>query len=229
MHLDIVIPTLNERENLSSLIPFLETNISQSTNIYIVDSPKSTDRVSTLIDRRNVHYIRSQHTRRSSQMNEGARMGTGDTLLFLHADVKPPQGFENHIKGALANGFKTGFFSYMFDQSSFFLKINEYFTKYDGLFAGGGDQCHFFTRGLFTKMQGYKESQEIMEDFEMIDRLKKEGVQYTIIQNPATVSARKYKNNSYLWVNLINLITYIKFRTNVPASEIKDFYKRALN
>jgi len=151
------------------------------------------------------------------------------TLLFLHADVKPPQGFENHIKGALANGFKTGFFSYMFDQSSFFLKINEYFTKYDGLFAGGGDQCHFFTRGLFTKMQGYKESQEIMEDFEMIDRLKKEGVQYTIIQNPATVSARKYKNNSYLWVNLINLITYIKFRTNVPASEIKDFYKRALN
>jgi len=228
MNLDIIIPTLNERENLKSLIPYLKTNMSNSTNIYIVDSIASTDNISNLFNDDSIHYIKSKYTRRSSQMNEGAAAGNGSTILFLHADVRPPVNFVQFIQQELTNGFRTGFFSYKFDKSNYLLKINEYFTKYDGPFAGGGDQCQFFTRELFNAYNGYKHEYEIMEDFEMIARLRKNNEPFTIIKDPATVSSRKYKNNSYLKVNLVNFITFLKYRNNVCPREIKAYYKNAL-
>jgi len=229
MNLDIIIPTLNEKENLEALIPYLKKNISDSTNIYIVDSIESTNDMSNFFNDSNIHFIKSKCARRSIQMNEGASLGNGNVLLFLHADVRPPLKFEQFIQQELTKGYRMGFFSYKFDQSTLLMKINEYFTKYNGVFAGGGDQCQFFTRELFNTYKGYKNDLEIMEDFDMINRLRKNNEPYTIIKNPAIVSSRKYKKNSYFKVNLINFITFMKFKNNVCQKEIKAFYKKSLN
>jgi len=229
MKLDIIIPTLNERENLIKIIPYLKENISLDTNVYVVDSVRSKDNSIEICLQHDIHYIKSNYACRSIQMNIGARASKGDCLLFLHADVVPPSQFQSHISNAINQGYKVGFFSYKFDSSSWLLKINSFFTRFDGMFAGGGDQCQFFTRDLFEKYNGYDEDCEIMEDFDMIKRLRNKNESLTIIKDPAIVSARKYKNNSYLKVNFINLMTFMKFKNNVSSKELKLYYNKSLN
>lgn len=229
MKLDIIIPTLNERENLIKIIPYLKANTSINTKVYVVDSVRSKDNSSEICLQHDINYMKNDCACRSIQMNAGARAGDGDLLLFLHADVVPPTLFESHINVAIEQGYKAGFFSYKFDSKSWLLKINSFFTRFDGLFAGGGDQCQFFTRELFEKYNGYEENCEIMEDFEMIKRLRNGKEALTIIKDPAIVSSRKYVNNSYLKVNLINLLTFLKFKNNVNSKELKLFYNKSLN
>lgn len=68
-----------------------------------------------------------------------------------------------------------------------------------------------------------------IRDFEIIRRVRKSGVLYSIIQEPATVSSRKYACNSYIWVNLINLLAFGAFLIGVSPLKLKKLYRRALS
>lgn len=173
--------------------------------------------------------MKSGFTRRSKQMNEGAKQMKGDCIMFLHADVEPPNNFYESIKDSLDNGFEAGCFSYQFDSKSFMLKINSLFTKQKNIFSGGGDQIQFITRNTFEELGGYCEQHDIMEDFEFFSRIKKHKIPYTIINSPAKVSARKYKNNSWLKVNLINLAAIMHYKVNHDPVKVKSFYNRWLS
>jgi len=229
MKLDIVIPTLNERKNLQKLLPYLRDNSPHTyTNITVVDSVLSDDSTNDICLQYDTHYIRSDKTQRSYQMNEGGLASKADAILFLHADVRPAPDFYDQIKLALSENYKAGFFSYKFDSDSWLLRINSNTTKTDGWFAGGGDQCQFFDRETFQAIGGYCYNHEIMEDFEMMERIRESDIPFKIIDSPALVSARKYEKNSYLRVNLINLLTFIKYKRNTDTADIREFYKKWL-
>lgn len=229
MILDIIIPTLNESENLQKLLPYLRDNSAAcTTNLIVVDSILSDDNTNELCRQFDVQYIQSKYTQRSLQMNEGAFSSNGDVILFLHADVRPAPDFYDQIKKAIAQNYKAGFFSYQFNSKSWLLKINASTTNKDGLFAGGGDQCHFFDRTTFESLGGYCANHKMMEDFEMIDRIRKQAIPFKIVDAPALVSARKYDHNSYLKVNIVNLITFIKYRRNQDTAALRIFYKKWL-
>lgn len=230
MRLDIVIPTLNESNNLKELLPYLRSNSPlNNTNIVVVDSVLSNDNSKSICLQHDTQYLKSSETQRSIQMNKASLESTADALLFVHADVRPPIDFYTQINQSLNLGYKAGFFSYHFNSDNWLLKINAKTTKTDGWFAGGGDQCHFFDRSTFQKLGGYCSQHLIMEDFEMIDRLRMSNIKFNIIDSPAIVSSRKYNNNSYLKVNLINLITFIKYKRKTNSSEILKFYKKWLD
>ncbi|MGB1283428.1 MAG: glycosyltransferase, partial [Polaribacter sp.] len=175
-----------------------------------------------------VTYFESKKKGRATQMNFGAQKAKGDVFLFLHADVALPEDFYQQIIGAVKSGNKAGFFAYKFDKKGFLLDINSSFTKKDGLFAGGGDQCQFFTKETFEKLKGYNEDFCIMEDFEMIDRIRKHKISYTIIQSKATVSARKYNTNSWLKVNAINGYVFLKYKLGIHPRKLRKTYKKLL-
>lgn len=65
-----------------------------------------------------------------------------------------------------------------------------------------------------------------MEDFEFFERMKRNNVRYKIIRNDLIVSARKYKNNSYLRVNLSNLVLVVLFKFGYPAEKLKSLHGR---
>jgi hypothetical protein len=56
--------------------------------------------------------------------------------------------------------------------------------------------------------------------------MKKKGISYTIVTNDLIVSARKYKNNSYVRVNLSNLLLLILFKFGYPATKLKTLHNR---
>lgn len=225
--LSIIIPVLNEEKRLRSLIPFLIKNTNNS-EIIIIDCKYSSDQSKKVCTDYPVQYIRSNNVGRAYQMNEGAASAKGDVLMFLHADVFPPKSFEKDIFAEVRNGFQAGFFAYEFDPTNRWLSINARFTKKDGLFAGGGDQCQFMTRKVFDEIGGYDESYVIMEDFAMIRKMKRKSLPLTIIQEPAIVSSRKYKKNSYLRVNLVNFIVFMAFLLGVSPFTLKKMYSFSL-
>lgn len=229
MTLDIVIPALNEHENLKKLLPFLKEKINmQATNIIVVDAFNSNDDTEGLCSHWNCDYIKSEHCQRAIQLNEGAAFSNADVLMFLHADVFPPSSFIQDIGKCLSDGYDCGMFCYCFDNPRFLLKVNQYFTKFDSGFSGGGDQCFFIRKSTFEENKGFNESFSLMEDFEFFRRLKSAKVPYKIIGSPAKVSARKYEKNSWLRVNIVNFLTFRKFKKSTPPSELSRFYKKWL-
>lgn len=229
MRLTIIIPTLNESLNLKKLLPYLKSNtIGLKTQIVVVDAYSSSDNSSNICNEHGVHYIKSEINQRAAQMNKGAAAFSSEVYLFLHADVFPPVRFFQLIKKAIKEGFGFGLFAYKFDKKKWHININAYFTKYDGFFCGGGDQCHFMTHATFNKLGGYNTDYNLMEDFEFFGRIRKFKIPYTVLQDRALVSARKYEHHSYLRVNLINLISLIRFRLGHSPDNIKIFYGKWL-
>lgn len=230
MKISVIIPTLNEARRIAALVSFmLEQAGDHLLEILVVDAAGSTDDIrSSLASLHSVRVIKSRATSRAVQMNEGASEARGDFLYFVHADVYPPENYTNHIREALQSTIDFGYFCYRFDSDRPLLRMNGYFTRFDGLFTGGGDQTFFLSKALFQQMGCFREDLVMMEDFDLFWRLRRQGYQYAILPPKATVSARKYKYNSYLRVNVVNLLTFTLFRYGFCQHRLKRFYKKAL-
>jgi hypothetical protein len=66
-----------------------------------------------------------------------------------------------------------------------------------------------------------------MEDFEFIRRLRKRE-SFTIIPKDTVVSARKYQENSYLKVNIVNLIVFMMFFLGASQQTMLHAYKQLI-
>lgn len=226
--ISIIIPAHKERENLSRLLSCI-TAIEDNGNaeVIIAFSPESDASMLTGY-KGNVRLLHCKQMGRAAQMNEGVILARGNILVFLHADVRPPVTFLNDITTILQKGYDAGFFSYKFDKDNFWLKINASFTGRDGIFTGGGDQCLFIRKAVFQKVGGFNEYQLLMEDFEFFKRMKEKQVSYTIIKRDLIVSARKYEHNSYLRVNLSNLLLIVLFKLGCPSSKLKSIHDKLI-
>lgn len=224
--LSIIIPSYNEYACLLRLISYLHRiNTGLPVEVIIALSTFNTDETPSLEFCKIVH---TPYHNRGAQMNYGAAMAKGDIFMFLHADVIPPESYYEDICLAVDQGFLFGFFSYSFHPTSPLLKINSFFTKHKGIFAGGGDQIHFMNRELYVKMGGYDENWAIMEDFEFVRRFKAFHGKYTIVKNYAVVSSRKYSEKSWFRVNLANFVAFSLFLCNVDSVTIRKVYHRML-
>lgn len=230
MKISIIIPVYNEQENLTKRLSYLCKYTNKfPLEIIVSNSPETSDETPKICkEYAKVTFLNSKLKGRAAQMNYGASKATGSILLFLHADVILSDDFYSQIINAVQKGNQFGFFAYQFDKKTPFLNFNSKFTKKDGFFAGGGDQCHFFTKETFEKLDGYNEEYCIMEDFEMMDRIRKSEIPFTIIQSKVTVSARKYETNSWLKVNLINGYVFLKYKLGVHPFKLRKTYKKLL-
>ncbi|WP_047245036.1 TIGR04283 family arsenosugar biosynthesis glycosyltransferase [Maribacter thermophilus] len=226
--ISIIIPAHQEKENLTDLIGELSgLKSDHGFEIIVALSPESKNDFSVDVCNK-AQLIMCSQKGRAVQMNEASRVAKGEIVAFLHADVRPPASFLMDIESAIANGNDAGFFSYKFDKDSFLLNINAFFTRKDGFFTGGGDQCLFIKKTVFNTLGGFNETQIIMEDFEFFKRMKQQRVPYTIIGNNLVVSARKYESNSYLKVNLSNLLLMVLFKMGVSGKKLKRLHDSLL-
>lgn len=222
--ISIIIPTLNEAENILKIYQYFESNNIQPYEVIIADHKSSSDYSKLDVVLQKWKYLKCKKIGRACQMNEGAKIAKGNIFMFLHADVLPPVTYKADILNIISNGSPFGIFAYNFFPESLLLSFNASFTKRKGLFVGGGDQIQFLKRALFQELGGYDEKYTIMEDFELMRRVKKNKIAYSIIQNPAIVSSRKYIHNSWFRVNLANLTAFILFLIRAHPNKIKRMY-----
>jgi rSAM/selenodomain-associated transferase 2 len=226
MDIQIIIPTCNEADNIEQLIIYLQKYTSAA--IVVANSPATTDNTAQLAEQAGAIVLNCPMAGRATQMNYAAQQTTSELLYFVHADTLPPPTFMNDIRQALSAGYGLGYFSYRFDSERWLLKLNSYFTRYDGLFAGGGDQTLFIQRRVFEQLQGFREDLRLMEDFDLVKRANKAGFRPCLIPKDALVSARKYDNNSWLRVNLVNLWVFGLFHLGASQDYLCRIYRSML-
>ena len=227
MKLSIIIPTLNEEDKLPHLLDAILPHTYTYDEIIVVDAD-SFDKTVAIANKKDVRVLISEVKSRAHQMNLGAREAKGDILYFVHADTLPPTTFRDDIKNATDRGKVAGCYRFKFDKDTLMLRFNAWWTRFNFMFCRGGDQTLFIQKDKFMEIDGFNESYCIMEDFELIRRLKKDKSFY-IMPKSVVVSARKYDRNSYFKVNMVNLWSYWTFQLGRSPEKIKAFYNRILD
>lgn len=175
--ISVIIPVYNENETLLETITSLRHNAKDADfEIILIDTPER-----TTIDAFPFLHVRTATAKqgRAQQMNEGALMAQGDILLFLHADTRVPKHWDEIIK----NGGKVGAFRLGIDSPRTIYRIIETLVSFRTRITTipYGDQGHFFESSFFRELGGYARI-PLMEDVELMQRIKKEEKKYTYLK-----------------------------------------------
>lgn len=227
--ISIIIPVLNEEKIIGSLIGELKSRESGFVEEIIVVDGGSTDRTVEEAKKSGVTVIRTEERGRARQMNTGARQAQGAILYFLHADSRPPEQFDRKIKETVVDkGYDAGCFRLQFDDDHPLLTFYAWFTKFDLNLFRFGDQSLFIGKKLFDKIGGYAEELVVMEDNEIVRRIKQLGT-FKVLPSSVVTSARKYKDNGVLKLQLIFTVIYVLFYLGFSQEFLVDFYRRSVN
>ncbi len=190
----IIIPTYNEASKIAATIRKInEANVLHEIEIIVVDGG-STDETVYVSRQLGATVIKSDHKGRGAQMNKGASVARYELLYFLHADSIPPKYFTSQILKAVESGTKSGCFRLQFDHKHWFLQANAWFTRFNVNAVRFGDQSLFVTKDVFKKAGSFREDLLMMEDQEIIHRLKQHGP-FAVLNDFVVTSARKYLDN----------------------------------
>ena len=194
------------------------------TEIIMVDG-NSTDQTQSIINRAPRNQLLVAKRGRGNQMNEGARVGTCDVLLFLHADsIFPSDGFSAISKALENTDIVGGAFRLKIDSHSLFLKFIATMANMRSSLFGlpYGDQGIFVRREIFNKMGGYQDF-PLMEDVEFIQRLKREG-RITLLDMAITTSARRLNRQGVFMTPLRNIILLLLYLMGVSPQQLVKWY-----
>lgn len=229
MRLHLIIPVLNEAQNLCKLVPFLLSELSPDDQITIADGGSTDDTTMVLQPFPTVNHLRCSGCGRARQMNEAARTYQAqlDTLYFLHADTRPPSGFRKEIEDSIRAGYAVGCYRFKFDEWHPLLAINAFFTRFNGLACRGGDQSLYLTQEAFDTLGGFRDML-IMEDYDIIQRTWASNFKFRIMPRSIIVSARKYQVNGWLRVQLANLRVFSMYKAGAPQEAMVKTYREML-
>jgi len=227
MKLSVIIPTINEAENIGLLIDRLRNyGNGQLEEIIVVDAG-SKDETVEIAQNHGAKVVKSPSKGRATQMNYGAKIAKGNTLYFVHGDTLPPDCYLTSIQKALEDQYPIGCFRYQFRSNRKLLKINAFCTRFKMIWCRGGNQSLFIKKDIFEQMKGFRNDYMIMEDFEFILRAKKK-YPFKIIPKYMLISARKYDKNNYLQVQVANFIVLNMFSFGYSQEAMLKMYRKLL-
>ena len=222
--ISIIIPVLNELENISRVLDRIPSSPDLET---IVVDGGSIDGTLELVRSLGIKAL-SSSPGRANQMNTGAKIATGEILLFLHGDTLLPPEFDRLIRDVLKTPQKipvAGAFALRIDSPLSSLRLIEWAVSWRSrwLQMPYGDQAIFLTADTFHQIGGFAEL-PIMEDFELIRRLKKLG-QIAFIPAPVITSARRWLNHGIIQTTLINQMIVCAYLLGVSPERLVRWYR----
>lgn len=224
--ISIIIPVYNEEGTIGRTLQRLKS-ISPDSKVgetIVVDGGSSDNSVNEARDH-GATVIRSPRKGRAAQMNVGAEAAEGSILYFLHADSMPPDTFASDIKEAVARGFEAGCFRLRFDVDHWFLKANSWFTRFDVDAFRYGDQSLLVSKKLFREVGGFSEKHILLEDHEIITRLRKRG-KFIVVPKEVTTSARKYEINGMFRLQGVFYLIYFMYQLGFSQETLVKTFRR---
>ncbi|MBO2010835.1 TIGR04283 family arsenosugar biosynthesis glycosyltransferase [Hymenobacter negativus] len=225
----IIIPTYNEAVEIEALLHHLRragTATDMAVEIIVADG-QSTDATAALARQAGARVIVCPRKGRALQLNYGAKRATGSILYFLHADTLPPVGFLDDIRRAVAAGYGCGCYRLAFDEPHWFLRANAWFTRFNFDAVRFGDQSLFVDRTVFEQAGGFREDLLLMEDQEIIVRLK-QHTRLRVLPGPIVTSARKYRANGVFRLQGTFALLALLYYLRVPQPVLLRLYCRLI-
>jgi len=210
MLVSVIIPALNEAENIARCVAAARQDYPPDAVEIIVVDCGSTDGTPDMIAA-DATLIRAPRGR-AVQMNCGAAASRGDTLVFCHADCRLPAGWREAVSETLSQPNVVGgtFQTLILPDNWLFKYRNRWVfpTRWPIML---GDQVQFMGRDTFVQVGGYPEI-PLMEDVEMMRALHLLGRLARVSpQVRVTTSARRFAEHGVLRQILLNAWNMMRY------------------
>ncbi len=226
--ISIIIPTYNEAKTIKKTIEYLQyCNRDGFIKEIIISDGGSTDDTMVIAKSAGVKTVAGAQKGRAAQMNYGATVATQDILYFLHADTIPPENFINDIIFATEQGYGSGSYRLSFDTNNWFLTMNCWFTRFNVNAVRFGDQSLFVLNEIFKKSGGYRQDLLLMEDQEIIHRLKKQD-KFIVLKGQVVTSARKYLDNGIYKMQFIFYTIWLLYYLGFSQQYLLQMYRKLI-
>jgi rSAM/selenodomain-associated transferase 2 len=226
----IILPVLNEPSIINQTIEHIyRLGYGVDLEVIVVDGDTEGGTVYRIKDERVIKVTSPKG--RGRQMNKGASLATGDILLFLHTDTELPENAfriisavidrKQYVGGAFDLGIKSGRFIFRLIEKMVYIRTRITGKPY-------GDQAIFMKRNFFAGINGYQEI-PIMEDVELMGRIKKTGYKIYIIPQRVLTSPRRWEKEGVIFCTLRNWILMSLYLLGVRPEKLVKFYYRDWN
>ena len=227
LNLSIIIPTINEAQNLPLLLSDL-AEFRGKFEIILIDS-NSKDATKDISHIYGAKYLSIKQRNRGLQLNTGAKVAKGSWFLFIHADSRFNQNWSKEIKQILSKDDKfIYFFRFRVNNKSLIFRFLELMVNLRTLFLKTpyGDQGLLIHREIYFKYGGYKDI-PIMEDIDLVNRLKSKESLYSLNTSIIT-SSRKWEKRNLIYQSILNFNLRRKWLKGYPLEKIyKQYYKKS--
>ena len=221
MKLSVIIPTLNESQNLKPLLARL--GATPAVQEVIVADGGSTDGTRELAA--HEAHLTVSEPGRGLQLRAGAREATGDVLLFLHADVLPPLDVADQIERAVGAGHIGGNFRLRYPDGGLLGRWLELLAPlYRRLRRYYGDSGLFVRRDAYDAFGGFP-AIPVMEDIVFVRRLEQQG-RTAYLPGPMISSARRWEGRAFRTVLLWGSMQ-TAYALGVSPWKLDRFYRSA--
>jgi len=224
--LSVIMPVLNEGPGIGDAISRVQALAGdRSLELIIVDGDPSGSTVRAIPDGTAIKLISERG--RARQMNAGASLASGTVLLFLHADSTLPRSAFQLILSAMddarinAGAFDLGVAS---DRAVF--RITERYVALRTRLTRipFGDQAIFLRRDYFNKIGRYSDI-PLMEDVDLMTRIRKRGDRIAVIPEKVMTSARRWEREGILYCTCRNWLLQILYSLGVSPARLARWYR----
>jgi hypothetical protein len=220
--LSVVVPTLGNESGLEATLKSI--GVSDRVEAVVVAAGESAQVAETA--RSHGCIFAQSPPGRGRQMNLGAAVTSGDSILFLHADTVLPLGYENMVEELLAQpDVAAGAFPLALDAIGIRYRLTEHCinTRSRLLQLPYGDQALHFRRELFQALGGFRDW-PIMEDFELVRRARREG-KIRLADAAVQTSARRWQELGIWRTTWINQKIVFGYLLGVPVDRLATWYR----
>ncbi len=224
----MVIPTFEEEALIGRTLEHVREMAADPSRleVLVVDA-SSGDKTAILAEEQGARVVGSSRKGRAVQMNAGAFCGKGEVFYFLHADSWPPRHFDRSIREAVESGTPAGCFRLRFDHSHILLTLGGWFTRFGPTICRGGDQSLFITRPLFDRTGGFDEELLLMEDIDIIRRIRQRAP-FKVLPEYLTTSARRFREKGVMQLYCCFSLIHLLYWMGASRSLLHKTYQRMI-
>ena len=226
MRISIIMPVLNEGQQLAQALQALQSLRQKGHELIVVDGHS---RDGSLHVAESLTDIAITGPRgRARQMNLGASQASGEVLLFLHCDTRLPEDADEWVRDALlGNGYRWGRFDVRLSGSHPMFSVIARAMNWRSRLTriATGDQAIFIARDLFRELGGYADI-PLMEDVEICKRLRRAGKPASL-GNPVVTSSRRWEQGG-IWRTLLLMwrLRLLYWLGVPPRLLVEHYYKK---
>jgi rSAM/selenodomain-associated transferase 2 len=221
-----IIPVWNEESVILRTIEHIRGLQSAAGAEIIVVDGDSAGKTMEIARRAAVKTIISERGR-GNQMNDGAALAAGNILIFLHADTSLPPDALAFIDTAMRDEFiMAGAFDLAIDSERPIFRLIEKAAALRSRLTRipYGDQAVFMRKTVFNKLGGFSNI-PIMEDVEIMRRIKKQGGKIRIIDRTVRTSSRRWEREGIIYTTLRNWLLITFYLLGVKPEKLVRFYR----
>ncbi len=223
----VIIPVIAEADIISRSIDHVyRTGSGFDVEIIVVDGDVHGSTINAITNPRPI--LMTSAKGRGIQMNKGAASARGEILLFLHADTELPENaFESIVTVLKGDQCVAGVFDLGINSGRWIYRVIEKAVAVRNRLtrAPYGDQAIFIKRDHFERMNGFREI-PLMEDVDLMRRLKKAGHKIAIIPNKVRTSPRRWESEGIIFCTLRNWALMSLYSLGVEPEKLWKFYYR---